>query len=63
LARDEHLSRHVAIKVGVSSLEPPFESAILKGLRDDKEGEQQQHPGMTMIPEMLDEFEVEGPEI
>jgi hypothetical protein len=62
LARNEHLSRHVAIKVGVSSLEPPFESAILIGLRDDKEGEQQQHPGMAMIPEMLDEFELEGPE-
>jgi serine/threonine-protein kinase SRPK3 len=63
LARDEHLSRYVAIKVGVSSLEPPFESAILKGLLDNKEGEQRQRSGMAMIPEMLDEFEVEGPEM
>jgi hypothetical protein len=63
LARDEHLSKYVAIKVGVSSLEPPFESAILKSLRGDEKGEEQQHAGMAMIPGMLDEFEVEGPEM
>jgi serine/threonine-protein kinase SRPK3 len=63
LARDEHLSKYVAIKVGVSNLEPPFESAILKILRGDKKGEEQKHAGMAMIPEMLDEFEVEKPEM
>jgi serine/threonine-protein kinase SRPK3 len=63
LARDEHLSKYVAIKVGVSNLEPSFESAILKSLRGDKKSEEQQHASMAMIPEMLDEFEVEGPEM
>jgi hypothetical protein len=36
---------------------------MLKGLLDNKEGEQQRRSGMAMIPEMLDEFEVEGPEM
>jgi serine/threonine protein kinase len=54
LARDENLAKYVAIKFAVSELGHPFESAILRILQDGKS---------LLIPEILDEFEVEGPEI
>jgi serine/threonine protein kinase len=54
LVRDENLAKYVAIKFAVSELGHPFESAILRILQDGKS---------LLIPEILDEFEVEGPEI
>jgi serine/threonine protein kinase len=63
LARDEHSAKYVAIKFAVSDLDRPFESAILGALRDKERRIGTAHAGTTMIPEMLDEFKVEGPEI
>jgi serine/threonine protein kinase len=54
LARDENLAKYVAIKFAVLELGHPYESAILRILQDEKS---------LLIPEILDEFEVEGPEI
>lgn len=63
LARDERLAKYVAIKFVVSGHERLFESAILRSLRNGQGYTGEAHTGMAMIPEMLDEFEVEGPEI
>jgi hypothetical protein len=63
LARDEHLAKYVAIKVAVSELDRPFESAVLRTLRDGEVCPATADAGMTIIPEILDEFEMEGPEI
>jgi serine/threonine-protein kinase SRPK3 len=54
LARDEHLIKYVAIKFAVSELDGPFESIIFRIMQDGKS---------LLTPEILDEFEVEGPEI
>jgi serine/threonine protein kinase len=54
LARDENLAKYVAIKFAVSELGHPYESAILRILQDEKS---------LLTPEILDEFEVEGPVI
>lgn len=61
LARDESLSKYVAIKFAIAELDRPFESAILKRLWE-REGP---HDSLRMntIPEILDEFQVQGPEI
>lgn len=63
LARDERLAKYVAIKFAVSELERPFESAILRILRDGAGCYAKADGGFVMIPELLDEFQVEGPEI
>jgi serine/threonine-protein kinase SRPK3 len=63
LARDEHLAKYVAIKFAVSSLETPSESAILKTLWDQKGSAGETHADIATIPEILDEFDVDGPEI
>lgn len=63
LAYDMHSARYVAIKFTVSALHRPFESAILRSLRDKQGSNKEAHAGMAFIPEILDEFEVEGPEI
>lgn len=60
LARDQRLAKYVALKIAVSDLEWPPESAILKELRD---GERHMETPHHLVPEILDEFEVEGPEI
>ncbi|KAF2446084.1 hypothetical protein P171DRAFT_320478, partial [Karstenula rhodostoma CBS 690.94] len=61
LARDERLAKYVALKFAVSELDRPFESAILRTLRDGEDAHVDF--GIAMIPEILDEFQVEGPEI
>ncbi|KAH9882937.1 hypothetical protein J1614_000303 [Plenodomus biglobosus] len=63
LARDERLAKYVAIKFVVSELDRPFESAILRILQDGTGCCAKADAGIAMIPEMLDEFQVEGPEI
>ncbi|KAI8935275.1 hypothetical protein NX059_007863, partial [Plenodomus lindquistii] len=63
LARDERLSRYVAMKIAMSRLDGPLkESAILQKLRDAA-GSDLAQPGAATIPELLDEFVLEGPEI
>jgi serine/threonine protein kinase len=63
LALDERMARYVAVKIAVSDLDRPFESSILKSLRSNKEGTGDTQAGIATIPAILDEFEVEGPEI
>lgn len=63
LARDERLARYVAIKFAVSKLVRPFESAILKTLWNEEGCTVKSPAGVALVPDILDEFEVEGPEI
>ncbi|KAG9206227.1 hypothetical protein G6514_004950 [Epicoccum nigrum] len=63
LARDEHLAKYVAIKIAVSELERPFESAILRTLWDKEGCTIKSHAGVALVPDILYEFVVEGPEI
>ena len=63
LARDEHLARYVAIKFAVSKLRRPFESAVLKTLWNEEGCTVKSPAGVAFVPDVLDEFEVEGPEI
>jgi serine/threonine-protein kinase SRPK3 len=63
LARDQRMARYVAVKIAVSDLDRPFESSILRSLWSDKEFTGNTQAGVAIIPEVLDEFEVEGPEI
>jgi serine/threonine-protein kinase SRPK3 len=57
------MARYVAVKIAVSDLDRPFESSILRSLLSDKESTGDTQAGIATIPAILDEFEVEGPEI
>ncbi|KAJ0418188.1 kinase-like domain-containing protein [Aspergillus carlsbadensis] len=57
LAHDAQLKKYVALKVHVAS-HPPTDTNILKALSDPS---QSQHPGHHLMPTILDEFEVHGP--
>ena len=63
LARDTHSAKYVAIKIAVSELGSPFESAILRSLWDKEGCTIKSDSGVALIPDILDEFVVEGPEI
>jgi serine/threonine-protein kinase SRPK3 len=63
LGLDEHMARYVAVKIAVSDLDRPLESSILRSLWSDKESTGDPQAGIATIPAILDEFEVEGPEI
>jgi hypothetical protein len=63
LARDEHMARYVAIKFAVSALGRPFESGIIRTLWDEEGCTVKSPAGVALVPDILDEFEVEGPEI
>ena len=63
LARDERSAKFVAIKIAVSELDRPIESAILRTLWDEESCTIRSHVGVALVPDILDEFEVEGPEI
>jgi serine/threonine-protein kinase SRPK3 len=63
LALDERMARYVAVKIAVSDLDRPFESSILRSLWTDKESTSNTQAGIATIPDILDEFEIEGPEI
>lgn len=54
LARDERLAKYVALKFAVSELDRPFESAVLRILRDGDDAKED--ISITMIPEISDEF-------
>ncbi|KAL3489047.1 hypothetical protein BJX62DRAFT_226913 [Aspergillus germanicus] len=57
LAHDTQLNKYVALKVHVAS-HPPTDTKILKALSDPSLS---QRPGYNLIPTILDEFEVHGP--
>lgn len=63
LARDERLANYVAIKFAVSELDRSFESAILRILRDDEGCHATADASLAMIPEILDDFQLEGLDI
>ena len=63
LARDERLDKYVAIKIAVSDNDRPFESAILRTMWNEEDCAVKSPAGVALIPDILDEFEVEGPEI
>lgn len=57
LARDEKMSTYVAIKIAIAEIEFSRESDILRLLEQPDS-----HPGRTMIPPLLDEFDIHGPD-
>jgi serine/threonine-protein kinase SRPK3 len=63
LACDEQLSKYVAIKLAISGLYRPVESAVMRVLQDGEGNGSELHAGGQLVPEMLDEFEVDGPDI
>lgn len=63
LARDKLLAKYIAIKIAVSGLNRPLDSVVLKMLWDSEKITGKSHVCNSLIPEILDEFEVEGPEI
>lgn len=63
LARDERLSKYVAIKFAVSDLDHPFESTVSRTLWNGEKSNATEHVGIAIIPKILDEFDVEGQEI
>ncbi|KGO75295.1 hypothetical protein PITC_001080 [Penicillium italicum] len=60
LARDTHANRYVALKVNIadSSLR---ETSILKALSAPPSSSSLAHPGYGLVPHLLDEFKVDGP--
>jgi hypothetical protein len=63
LGLDQRRARYVAVKITVSGHNRPLESSILRSLWSDKESTGNTQTGIATIPAILDEFEVEGPEI
>ncbi|KAH4233109.1 hypothetical protein HBH98_203070 [Parastagonospora nodorum] len=63
LALDKHSTNFVAMKFAVAELRRPFGNAILKILRGTNGRFHDADAGITIIPELLDEFQVEGPDI
>ncbi|EQL00027.1 protein kinase domain-containing protein [Ophiocordyceps sinensis CO18] len=60
LARDAHLERYVAVKVGTADPVPP-EIKTLKALSLPLASSCSDQPGRPLIPTPLDEFELHGP--
>ncbi|KAK2765450.1 hypothetical protein FQN54_008303 [Arachnomyces sp. PD_36] len=56
LARDRHREVYVAIKINTANA-PSCETGILHALADSRSD----HPGRAMIPSILDQFELQGP--
>lgn len=63
LARDEHLAKYVAIKIGTSQSDRSAESTILTDLWEEEVCTIRSFAGVALVPDILDEFQVEGPEI
>lgn len=59
LARDQRASTYVAVKISVAQNEQP-ESEILR-LLNNEDSKQKRHPGKAIIPPLLDEFNLNGP--
>jgi hypothetical protein len=62
LARDEHLSKYVAIRFAISGLDRPVESTVMRVLHGER-NDTKPHAGIEMIPEVIGESEEEGLEI
>lgn len=60
LARDEQLSRYVAVKVCTADMIPQ-EGEILSRLRDAHPAPQAETRGKSLIPTLLDRFSIQGP--
>ncbi|PYH31868.1 kinase-like protein [Aspergillus neoniger CBS 115656] len=60
LARDTHLKRYVAVKVGIAN-SLPHETKILRALSEPTSVPSSVRAGLDSIPVPLDEFEVTGP--
>jgi serine/threonine protein kinase len=60
LARDTHLKRYVAVKVNIAD-SLPRETKVLKALSAPLPSSSPLHPGRGLIPVLLDEFKVQGP--
>ncbi|KAK1143771.1 hypothetical protein N8T08_006172 [Aspergillus melleus] len=58
LARDLNLHQYVALKINISDSRPR-ETQILKALSDPASSPA--HPGRSLVPVLLDEFTVQGP--
>lgn len=59
LAHDTHLKQYVALKVNIAS-SVPRETKVLKALSTPTPFSPR-HPGRGLVPSLLDEFEVQGP--
>jgi serine/threonine-protein kinase SRPK3 len=57
LAQDTHLKRYVAVKINKAD-SPPRETKVLKALSNPSLPTQ---PGRELVPVLLDEFEIQGP--
>jgi serine/threonine-protein kinase SRPK3 len=55
LACDEQLSKYVAIKLAISGLDRPVESAVMRVLQDGEGNGSELHAGGQLVPEMLDD--------
>lgn len=60
LARDTHHERYVAVKVNIAD-SLPHESKVLRALSDPTLSPSSVHPGRALIPVLLDEFKIQGP--
>ncbi|KAJ5774840.1 kinase-like protein [Penicillium paradoxum] len=60
LARDMHMKQYVAVKVNIAS-SPLRETKVLKALSTPLRPNLSQHAGCGLVANLLDEFEVQGP--
>ncbi|KAL3472622.1 hypothetical protein BJX99DRAFT_262184 [Aspergillus californicus] len=60
LALDTHLKRYVAVKGNIAD-SIPREPKALKALSAPLPSSSPAHPGHALVPALLDEFEVQGP--
>ncbi|KKK24204.1 hypothetical protein P175DRAFT_0508759 [Aspergillus ochraceoroseus IBT 24754] len=60
LAQDTHLKRYVAVKVNIAD-SCPRETKALKALSAPLPSSSPTHPGHCLVPALLDEFQVQGP--
>lgn len=60
IAHDTHLKRFVSVKVGIDK-SLPHEMKALRALSTPLSPASSTHPGRNMIPLVLDQFEINGP--
>ncbi|KAJ5268309.1 hypothetical protein N7524_005768 [Penicillium chrysogenum] len=60
LAQDTYLKRYVAVKINTAD-SPSRETKVLKALSAPLPPSSPIHPGRDLVPKLLDEFEVQGP--
>ncbi|KAJ5443370.1 hypothetical protein N7445_004483 [Penicillium cf. griseofulvum] len=60
LARDTHLNRYVTLKVNIAD-SVQHETKVLRAMSAPPSSSSPVHPGRGLVPVLLDEFEVRGP--